>query len=176
MAGLAFFFVLLPLSVILLLLAGFTKHKFFIYALGVIWGGLVLVLLLGAILRPFYTKKVLDKEDFYGAYVVDRDYFSGDQADWQYNHFRFEIREDDTFYFYETDGEKILKTYSGQIATTGKTYVSERLKIYMESPGHHVLHSNPTVYREPWNFFLVFKSTKFHNMYFRKGEWKPLVY
>jgi hypothetical protein len=36
----------------------------------------------------------LDKEDIYGNYVIDRDICSGKQADWQYNHYRFKITEE----------------------------------------------------------------------------------
>ncbi|WP_188599604.1 hypothetical protein [Polaribacter pacificus] len=45
----------------------------------------------------------------------------------------------------------------------------------MDKPNHHITETNPTTYREPWwNFYLVFKSKKFNNMYFRKGKWKKI--
>ena len=34
-------------------------------------------------------KNIIDKSDFYGEYKIDRNYFSGKQADWQYNNSRF---------------------------------------------------------------------------------------
>jgi hypothetical protein len=175
MAGLGFIFIVLPISVILFLLWIFTKKKFFGIALIGMWGGMILLLILSAILQPFYTKKVLEKSDFYGEYVINRNYFSGKQADWQYNHFRFEIKENDTIYFYVTDGKIITETYKGEISTLAP-YKSARLVIEMEQPTHHVLTTNPTIYREVWDFFMVFNSPKFHNMYFRKGEWKEIKY
>ena len=66
MAGLGFIFIVLPISVILFLLWIFTKKKFFGIALIGMWGGMILLLILSAILQPFYTKKVLEKSDFYG--------------------------------------------------------------------------------------------------------------
>ena len=69
--------------------------------------------------------------------------------------------------------QKIIKTYKGTISTLDN-YKSARLIIYMEEPTHHILYSNPTIYREPWDFILVFKSTKFNNMYFRKSKWEPI--
>ena len=173
MAGLGFVFIVFPISIVLFLLWIFTQKKIFGKALIGIWGGIILLGILSAILQPFYTKKVLEKSDFYGEYVIDRDYFSGKQADWQYNNFRFEIKENDSIYFYETGGEIINETYKGTISTLAP-YKSARLVIEMENPNHHILTSNPTIYREAWGFFMVFKSPKFNNMYFRKAEWKTI--
>ena len=44
----------------------------------------------------------------------------------------------------------------------------------MEEPNHHILIENPTTYRQVWNFYLVFNSKKFNNVFFKKGNWKPL--
>ncbi|PHQ28897.1 MAG: hypothetical protein COA80_04855 [Leeuwenhoekiella sp.] len=173
MAGLGFIFIVLPLSVLLFVLLIYSKKKSFgILFLG-FWGGIIGIWILSAILKPFYTKKILDKSDFYGEYIIDRNYFPGKQADWQYNHFRFEIKKNDSIYFYVTEGANIKETYTGSIQT--KTpFQSARLMINMESPTHHVVTSNPTIYREIWDFFLVFNSPKFNNMYFRKGNWKEI--
>jgi len=138
-----------------------------IYTFGI---GFILVMSTIGILSK---KKILYKSDFYGEYTIDRNYFSGKQADWQYNSFRFEIKKNDSIYFYVTDGKKINETYKG-IISTRSTYKSARLVIKTEKPNHHILKTNPTIYREAWDFFLVFKSPKFNNMYFRKGEWKKI--
>ncbi|MFI2741273.1 hypothetical protein ACG2LH_00925 [Zhouia sp. PK063] len=173
MAFLGFIFVLLPISILLFLLCIFTKKKIFGIGLLIMWGGLMSLFILSLILSPLWEKKILDKSDFYGNYVIDRNYFSGKQADWQYNHFRFEIKENDSIYFYVTEGEKVVKTFKGTISTV-KPYKSARIKIKMEKPTHQILTTNPTIYREVWSFLLVFNSPKFYNMYFRKGTWKEL--
>jgi len=117
----------------------------------------------------------LKKKDYYGEYIVNRDYFSGRQSDWQYDHFRFEIRENDSIYFYVTEKGKVVNTYRGIIKTTDPNqYISERLITNMEQPTYHILTSNPTTYRSFWSFNLVFYSSKFNNVYFKKGQWKPL--
>ena len=110
---------------------------------------------------------VLDKSDYYGSYVIDRDYFDPKQAQWQYEHFRFEIRRNDSIYFYVTEKERIVKTYKGSI-TTLNPRSSEVLKIRMEQPTHHILSYQPTIWRGIWSFTLVFRSPKFSNMYFVK--------
>ncbi len=114
-----------------------------------------------------------DKKDYYGEYVINRDYFKGKQTDWQYNHFRFEITKEDSIFFYVTEGEKIIKSYRGKIKTS-TPYSSARLIVQMEQPTHHILKRNPTIYRSAWSFYLVFNSDKFYNVFFKKGKWKPM--
>lgn len=173
MAGLHFIFIVLPISIILILLWVFTRKKIFGIVLIGVWFLLLLLGILSVVLQPFYTKKVLDTSDFYGEYIIDRSYFSGTQADWQYNNFRFEIKENDSIYFYVTDGNIIKETYKGTISTVAP-FGSARLVIKMEEPTHHVMTTNPTIYRDVWDFFMVFNSPKFHNMYFRKGKWEEI--
>lgn len=120
----------------------------------------------------FFSKTELDKEDYYGEYVVKRGFFKGEQTDWQYNHYRFEITEKDSIFFYVTDKEKIIKTYRGTISTTDRgQYKSARLRIEMEDPTHHILMSNPTSYRDSFTFYLVFNSPLFNNVFFEKRTW-----
>jgi hypothetical protein len=173
MAFLFFIFILVPITGILLLIWWGTQNKIFGKIVGYFWLGLFGLFILGSIVRLLTDKKVLKKKDYYGEYMVDRDFFSGKQADWQYNSFRFEIKKNDSIYFYVTNKEKILKTYCGTIATT-KSYSSQQLIINMKQPTHHILTSNPTIYRSAWSFYLVFYSPKFNNVCFKKGEWKPI--
>lgn len=173
MAFLFFLFVLAPMTGILLLAWWVTKNKVFGKIVGYFWLGLFGLFILGTIIRLLTDKKELDKKDYYGEYIVNRDYFPGRQTDWQYENFRFVIKNNDSIYFFVTDKEKILKTYRGTITTT-RPYSSDRLIINMEQPTHHILTSNPTTYRSAWSFYLVFYSPKFNNVYFKKGKWKPL--
>jgi hypothetical protein len=173
--NLFFVFILVPLTGILLVTWLLTRKKIFGKALGLIWFGIFGLVLLSGIVHWLTAKTVLQKKDYYGEYVINRDYFPGRQADWQYESFRFEIKKSDSIYFYVTEKEKILKTYRGTIRTTGPSqYSSERLIINMEQPTHHIVTSSPTTYRSAWRFYLVFYSPKFNNVYFKKGKWKPL--
>tara|TARA_B110000285_G_C14977449_1_gene539659 strand:- start:488 stop:1021 length:534 start_codon:yes stop_codon:yes gene_type:complete len=131
------------------------------------------IIVIMSIVGTLAQKKVLDKSDFYGEYIVDKNYFSGKQADWQYNNFRFEIKKNDSIYLYITDGKIINETYKGKISTV-MPYESARLVIEIKKTNHHILTTNPTIYRQAWGFFMVFNSPKFHNMYFRKGKWKKI--
>ena len=166
-------FVLLPLSVILLAVWIFSKNKIFGKTLGFIWLGIVGLIIFSLTAQILTAKKELKKKDYYGQYIIDRDFFPGKQANWQYENFRFEIKDDDKIYFYVTDKNKIVKTYIGTISTISP-YGSERLVINMEQPTIHIMKTNPTIYRSAWSFYLVFHSDKFNNMYFKKGTWKPI--
>lgn len=177
--NLLFVFVILPLTLVLTLIFvaawSFTKQKVYGKLLGLMWFGILgLFLLLGTI-KWLTSKTELYKENYYGQYIVNREYFAGRQADWQYDHFRFEIKENDSIYFYQTDKEKILKVFAGTITTTNRSqYSSARLIINMTQPTHHILTSNPTTYRSAWSFYLVFNSPNFKNVYFKKGQWKSI--
>lgn len=173
--NLFFIFILVPLTGILLVIWLVTRKKIFGKAAGLIWLGIFGLALLSGTVQWLTAKKELKKEDYYGEYIVNRDYFPGRQADWQYESFRFEIKDNDSIYFYITDKERILKTYRGTITTTDPSqYSSERLMINMEQPTHHILTTNPTTYRSAWSFYLVFQSSKFNNIYFEKGQFLPL--
>lgn len=166
-------YVLGPFTCLFLLIWAFTRNRLFAYLVLAVW-----LLVLGTIfcirIIHFLTDKtVLKKKDFYGTYVIDRNYFPGKQSDWQYDHFRFEIKENDSIYFYVTEHEKILKTYKGVIRTP-MGYKSERLNIVMDEPTHHIMAENPSIYRSAWSFYLVFHSSKFSNVFFKKGEWEEL--
>jgi hypothetical protein len=173
--NLFFIFILVPLTGILLIAWLLSRKRLVGKILGLIWLGIFGLILLSGVTRWLTSKKELSKGDYYGEYVINRDYFKGKQSDWQYNHFRFKITNQDSIFFYFTDKEKILKTYRGTIRTTDpKDYNSDRLIIEMEQPTHHILTGNPTTYRSAWSFYLVFNSPKFHNIFFKKEQWKPI--
>ena len=168
--NLLFIFVLLPLTGILLLLWAFTKKNIFGKTLGIIWIAIIAIGIVSGILQKLNAKILLTKKDFYGQYSIEKKYFPGKQSDWQYNTFRFEIKNNDSIYFYVTDKDKIISTFSGTISTL-KPYSSERLVITMTKPTHHILTSNPTIYRDTKGFYLVFNSPKYENVFFKKKQW-----
>ena len=173
--NLFFMFIIVPLTGIVLLAWIVTGKSFFGKIIGLIFLAIFSLVLLVSTIHFFRSKTELSKDDYYGEYVVNRNYFAGKQADWQYENFRFEIKENDSIYFYVTNREKVLKTYRGTISTTDPNlYRSVILKINMEQPTHHILASNPTIYRNSWDFNLVFLSPKFNNVYFTKGTWEPI--
>ena len=171
--GILIFFVIVPLTVILLLIWAISRKAIFGKLLGLMWLGIAGIIVFSISASWLFSKKELSKSDYYGQYVVNRDYFSGEQADWQYNHFRFEITDQDSIFFHMTDYGEIVKTYRGSISTS-KSYKSARLRIKMDQPTHHIMAMNPTTYRNSWSFYMVFYSSKFNNVFFKKGKWKPI--
>jgi hypothetical protein len=73
--------------VVLSLLFIFTKDKKVRSALILLCkisvAGVLGLVVLANLLSTLTTKKKLDKSDYYGEYIIDRNYFSGKQADWQ---------------------------------------------------------------------------------------------
>jgi hypothetical protein len=165
--NLFFVFLLLPATAILLIVWALTKRQVFGKTLGIIWIGVICLVILSLVMERLRSKVVLEKKDFYGSYSIDKSFFPGRQTEWQYDHFRFDIETNDSIYFHVTDQQRVVKTYKGTISTV-KPYGSERLVITMTQPSHHVLSSNPTVYRDTDGFYLVFNSPLYNNMFFVK--------
>jgi energy-coupling factor transporter transmembrane protein EcfT len=171
--GLIFIIFLVIISFVLFFIAGITEKRIFIKMIIGLWIFVLLLVIFSSVVSLIMKKKELKKSDYYGEYIIDRSFFKGKQADWQYNTFRFEIKENDSIYFYVTNKDKILERHIGRIKTT-TSYISERLIVNMKEPSYHVLATNPTTHRNTWDFYLVFESPKFKNMYFKKGKWKPI--
>jgi hypothetical protein len=117
--ALGFFFglILVPGTIILLVLAAITRKKIFLKVLAVSW---LVIVVLGVALfatRPLFETIKLEREDFYGSYVIDRGKFPGRQADWQYNTFRFTITPDDRITFFVMNGGRVVKLYVGTVYT-----------------------------------------------------------
>ncbi len=140
------------------------------FAVGGAGAFLLLILFL---LSPLWTKVELAPKDYHGTYVIDRSFYPGKQADWQYNHFRFEVLPSDSILFYETEGAKIAAAYCGRVSWPAG-YISARMRLNMDSPTHFIVASNPTTHRFIWSFRLVFATSKFGNVAFKKGKWKAL--
>lgn len=171
--NLLFAFVIVPICIILLILGVVSRKKIFVIIIGYIFTGIIALIVLSSIIQGFTATIELEKEDYYGTYIVDRSKFPGKQSDWQYDNFRFEIKSNDSIFFYSTRGEKITHTFKGKVSTV-KPHVSARLVLNMDQPTHHIIQDNPTTYRDWRDFYLVFNSKRFKNVFFKKGEWKPL--
>ena len=173
MGGLILILFFFPITIILSLIWLFTRKKIFGQLIVIMWGGIIGLYLVLSVLSIFWKKKEVERSDIYGEYIIDRQQFPGRQADWQYNHYSFEITKQNEFLFYCRNKYKIIKTYKGKVEfVTG--YNSPRLIINVDTPKHHVIEEKPTLYREVWKFFYVFKSPKYGNMFFSKGRWKPI--
>ena len=165
--NLFFILILVPLTGLLLLSWLIWKKKFYVKILLFIWVGVIGLGIIVGIVIKFSSKILLEKKDFYGQYVIDKTKFSGKQSDWQSDNFHFEIKENDSILFYVKTKENLFKIFKGTITTT-KPYKSHRLVINMVQPTHHILTSNPTIYRLNRSFYIVFNSPKFGNVFFTK--------
>ena len=171
--GLFFIIILIPLTGIMLLVWLITKNNAFGKLVGFIWLGILGLIILVMLGHFFTDKKKLTQDDIYGEYIIDRGKFRGTQADWQYNHFRFEITKKNEFLFYLKDKEKVTKMYRGNVKFL-EAYKGPRIVLSVDTPRHHIIEDMPTLYRSVWSFYYVFHSPKFGNVFFTKGKWKPI--
>lgn len=166
-------FVIFPLTILLVLLWLFTRKRVFGSCLGALWGSLFFLMILPAITNPFFSKMQVDKNDIYGSYIIDRSKYSGTQSDWQYNSFRFEITRTNELIFHVTESKNILYSDTLKVEILDQ-YKNNRIRIIRSENTHHVIVSEPTMYRNVWSFYYVFNSPQFGNMFFTKGNWKPI--
>ncbi|GAB3924625.1 hypothetical protein [Mucilaginibacter myungsuensis] len=137
-----------------------------------IWGGFFSICILGGLAIAWDVYRDVGKSDVYGQYVIDRFKFPGGQANWQYNHYRFELTKDNKILFHITDKTRIIRTDTGSFSFA-ESYHHPRLKIVMPQPAHHILYSNPTLYVNKPSFHYVFGSRYYGNMFFVKDDWEP---
>ena len=137
------------------------------------FGVIVVFFIVFALIKEYFTGKMhVSQQDIYGTYVIDRTMFPGENADWQYNHFRIEVTKSDSIKLYVTDGEKINKTHTSKIEFTLDN--RPHIRIIADSLQHPILKENPTLYRKPFSFYYVFESPLYGNMFFTKGEYEEI--
>ena len=123
----------------------------------------------------FVDKMQVDKEDIYGEYIINKKKCPGNQANWQYEHYRFEIKKNNKIYFkILNDNKKIIKTIVKDIEIK-EYYNSPHIDIKPKVDDLHILRKNPTLYREIWSFYYVFESEKYGNMFFKKRNGINLI-
>ena len=140
--GLVFLFVFfLIISIILFILKLIFKKKIFNLLNIAWWIFFISIPFLLTIISFFTSKKEVEKEDIYGEYVIDREKYAGKQADWQYNHYRFKITDDNKIIFYITEKENIVKTIEGKVEFTEYSH-SPHIKIDLQNYHHQHLSEN----------------------------------
>ena len=166
-------FIIIPLTIIALLVWIVSKKKIFGQFAGIIWIGIIGLVILVQIIKFIANLNELKQNDIYGEYVIDRTKFSGKQSDWQYEYYRFEITENNEFLFHITENSKICKTIVGKM-NFAENYEIPRINLKFEKPKFHIIEENPFLYRNGKNFYYVFYSTKYGAVFFKKDKWKPI--
>lgn len=120
------------------------------------------------VMMPFHTKIVLDPADFTGSYRIDKNMFAGKNAEWQYEHFSFIIDHNDIV-FSSIDGDGTVTRHHGEVRYS-EAYSSTRIEFKYSPHAHHIVHDQPAIYRNIWDFTIVLNSHRYGNMYFKKVD------
>ncbi len=168
--GFGFNIIVLPLALLLTLVFGllllFTGRKFFLYALGGVWLPVLTLMGLATVSDTLSRPLALRRPDIPGEYRIDRQFFPGPDADWQYAHYRFVLTRDDSLLFYVTDGTGRVHVHRGTVEFhSGEPPALWR---YTLQPPHHVLSGSPLLVRSHTDFYYVLHSSLYQNMFFRK--------
>jgi hypothetical protein len=131
-----------------------------------LWGLTILLFIGAAISNHYRTPIRLTKNDIIGDYHIDTKIFTGANAKWQYNRYKFTITPTDSIYFYVTNKDTVINTYKKRLVYSSGP--PDLWKVHSDTTTHHVIKYPPTLYRGHKKFYYVFKSDHYGNMFFRK--------
>lgn len=144
---------------------------------------------------------MVTKHKLQGKYVINRKLFKGKNADWQYTHYWLEIKQDamylhvmdkgkeiaqykkeihycrvkkHTFFFFDINTENTNDdniTDEDRLRAPIELEYEKTEKVYTAST-HHMLSFRPRLNAYPLYFNVVLHSSKYGNMFFRKGRWR----
>ncbi|MBK6891834.1 MAG: hypothetical protein IPL81_05075 [Flavobacteriales bacterium] len=140
-----------------------------LYATGFI--GLVVIFLLGMWNEARHAPIQPTRADIIGTYRIDRDMFPGLQADWQYEHYRILITDQDSVVLEVLDHEKVIRRFSRafeQVPVSGLLHYRWQFTNDADSLTHHIIATEPVMYRQHSSYYYVFHSRRYGNMFFRK--------
>jgi hypothetical protein len=125
------------------------------------------VVLLGLLLFNHLSKPmVVRKDQIYGTYRVDKTKFDTAEALWQYENFEIQIGRDHILRLYQLQPNR--KIIDSAVFTFSEYFNAAHISLDLDSTRHHILSTNPTLFRKPFHFYYVFESRKFGNMFFEK--------
>lgn len=149
----------------LLIAYSVNKDRLFLKVIGVLWGMVFLLFIVNGIIRNNERPIRLTKEDIVGVYRVDRSFYPGKNAEWQYRHLNFEITKDDRFILKVLKDDGKLNVLRGKVRW--EVGPPDFWSLEMKSGTHHLIKEAPTLYRGPHSFYYVFRSD-WGNVFFRK--------
>ena len=137
-----------------------TKESRHLKKLAAVW--VLPFFLIGIAMYAYYP---ITKDRIIGVYEIDNGFYSGSVADWQKEHFSFEITQDSKFLFHEKLEDGNIKTIRGKIDWYRQS-APMLFRIIMDNE-HPLIDQYPALYRGNRKFYYVFE-TKFGNMFYRK--------
>lgn len=143
-----------------------TGKKTGLIILGVLWGSLILIFILGRIADYYRTPIHLTRQDIIGEYRIDTSFYPGKNAKWQYDHYKFIITNKDSMLFIVMKEKELPKRiYHHKLSFSDGP---PALWSVIADSTHHVIRNRPILYRSHKRFYYVFYSPWFGNMFFRK--------
>ncbi|MBS1562781.1 MAG: hypothetical protein JST39_00275 [Bacteroidetes bacterium] len=109
----------------------------------------------------------LEKENIIGHYRIDKKFYPGKNADWQYERYSFTITPSDSIYLFVKRKDSVLHVFAKKLEYTSGPPKLWRIK---SNSSFHVFKNRVTLVRGHKRFYYVFQSKYYGNMFFRKTE------
>ena len=159
------------ISAVLIFIQFFFENEWPLKILLATWLAAAAFFVLGMISEYLRRPIPLGKSDIVGDYRIDRRFYPGPDAEWQYQHFGFRILPSDSILFVEAnDNGTIKKLYKHPIQWFSG--LKMRWRVIADTTSH-IIENPPTLYRRGHRFYYVFHSKKFGNMFFRNTRYFP---
>jgi len=103
-----------------------------------------------------------DRADILGIYEIDRNFYSGANADWQHQTYTLEITHTEAI----VRDRRTTQIWRYPIEWFfGSQY---RWGFDTDDPRHHMINNGPVIYRQAFSHYYVFKSPLYGNVFFHK--------
>ena len=113
------------------------------------------------------------RTDLIGVYRVDRNMYPGPQANWQFQHHRILITEQDSLILEILNNGKVRKRFARAfepVPVSGLRHFRWQFTDGTDSLYHQIIATEPIMVRSHSSFYYVFPSNRYGNMFFRKVE------
>lgn len=145
-----------------------TRRKEHLSWFAVLWAIPFSLFLMGKVISWLGTLTYVDQDRIIGTYEVDTDFYPGPNADWQKEHFRFEIAKGNKFIFYVRLADGTEREYIGRVNWAYQRV--EKWSVDIDEP-YKIVNKYPTLYRGYFSYYYVLETKDFGNMFFRKTFW-----
>ena len=142
------------------------KEHFPLFVLLWIWGVCIFLVTIAYFINPLFKPMEVNQNDNFGTYEVIDNIYDVNQSKWQHDNYEIAINKDYYLRIYKLmPNRKILD--SVRFEFTGSS--NNRIKLFTNPNHYHIIADSPALYRKNFNnFYYVFKSRKFGNVFFRK--------
>ena len=162
------FLFIIAATIFFLIRYAVTRKKEYLFRLTVLWTVPFSFFLMGKTILWVTSLTSVDQDRIIGTYEVDTEFYPGPNAEWQKEHFRFEVAKGNKFILYARLADGTEREYIGRVNWAHQRI--EKWSVDIDEP-YKIVNKYPTLYRGYFSYYYVLETKDFGNMFFRKTFW-----